>query len=890
MHKSGDIERDTQESNQYLSYFPALLAAVVVALGAVFYVQQDRDLHEREDAEASRAALMSLRLNIERRLEQNIYVVDSIAELISRRDLAEISTENIEGRSLLALSSDFGEVAIVRNGIIENRYSREQLDILEVGLSFQSWRDENIVRNTPPPQRSTRLRSTPLQKDGRKFMLSETPITEDERNLVVSLIDIDEIIIQSGIFDNEHHTFTIQDVASGAYIFGTPFIDMSSATSETLIIGDLRWILYSTRTGHAAYQGGLGGAATYLIITILALLIIGPITWACHLLRIKHQSQLADRKREKQLQELSTRLGIALTASRIGISEVDAITRRVTWDERSGELFGLLRNEDGAKLRTWWKKIHPKDRARAIKDFRSVINGNQRVESEFRVRLADRTERHVRSIWSATQTANGLRLLNAQWDVTSDNKKTEELIHAHRVAVTRNKDLLRAKDQLEYMALHDPMTGLPNRRYFDEYVADLAPQATSGKRAIGILQIDLDSFKQVNDSNGHAAGDKVLAHAARAIDRCTREDDFVARTGGDEFVLFCWRDANGREHINGELARLAKRIISAVQQPMILKGKIYKPAVSIGVAPILDTKSSWESLLANADTALYQAKDIGRNRHAFHDEKHTGGDIGIIRGSDDIVSGLDTNQFIPAYQPQFRASDQRLIGIEALARWHHPIRGILTPETFMPSAKHLKLEAEIDAQIMEHTLRDIERWNELGLTVPRIAVNISPRRLCSDTLIDELKKIQVPEGALSFELLESIFVGEDDAQLISNVDRIKELGIDIEIDDFGTGFASIVSLLRLEPNRLKIDRSLVAPVLESPANRQVLRSIVEMARALDIQVLAEGVENPLQARVLRSIGCDALQGFGLGKPMPMAQMTRFLERAQELPKAAALEM
>jgi EAL domain-containing protein (putative c-di-GMP-specific phosphodiesterase class I) len=272
---------------------------------------------------------------------------------------------------------------------------------------------------------------------------------------------------------------------------------------------------------------------------------------------------------------------------------------------------------------------------------------------------------------------------------------------------------------------------------------------------------------------------------------------------------------------------------------------------------------------------------LGRNRYAFHNGTQPSESFEIIRGSEDIFAGIDNKQFIPVYQPQFRASDRSLIGLEALARWRHPIRGILTPETFMPAAKLLKFEAEIDQQILDHTLADIQKWNTLGLKIPRIAVNISPRRLCDDNLIKSLQAMNIPHGVLSFELLESIFVGEDDAQLIENVEQIKALGIDIEIDDFGTGFASIVSLIRLQPNRLKIDRSLVSPVLENPANRQVLRSIVEMARALNIEVLAEGVENELQARVLRTIGCDSLQGFGLAKPMQLAQMTRYLTELEQ---------
>lgn len=890
MNTSERIDTDTQSSDLYLNYFPAFFVAVIVILGTIFYTQQDRDLRERETETASHAVLMGLRLNIERRLEHNFYVLEKAAEAISGRDPTQIEQPQNVGQTLLALSPDFSEVAIVQNGIVVKNFSKQEQKNFSAGVSFADWKTGHTLAIRGNLRGETSSHNTLLQINGRRFLVSEAAVGTAGTTQIASLIDIDEVLVRSGLFQNEGHTFTVKDMESGTYIFGSAQIDMHNALAETVIIGNLRWLLKSSRTGTASSFEMIRAIASYFVVGLLGLLIIGPTTWAYHLLRIKHQSQIEDRKQQRRLVELSTRLGIALEASLIGISEVDASAGKVNWDARTSELYGLPRTETETTLRGWWKTIHPKDRGRAIKDFRTALKGNRRVETEFRIRLPDHSERHVRSIWSATGTKNGRLLLNAQWDVTGENKRTEELIHAHRVAVKRNKELLRAKDQLEYMALHDPMTALPNRRYFDDYVAALGAPQTTGKRVIGILQIDLDSFKQVNDSHGHAAGDKVLAHAARAIDRCTRDGDFVARTGGDEFVLFCWRDVGGPAQIEAELSKLAMRIISAVQQPMIIKGKIYKPAVSIGIAPITSSATSWEGSLAQADAALYQAKDIGRNRHAFHRGRDSKEHTGVVRGSEDILSGIEKSQFHPVYQPQFRASDQSLVGIEALARWHHPIRGILTPETFLPAAKHLKLEAEIDAQIMDQTLRDIEAWKKLGLEVPRVAVNISPRRLCSDTLVDELKQTDIPDGALSFELLESIFVGEDDAHLISNVEGIKKLGIAIEIDDFGTGFASIVSLLRLEPNRLKIDRSLVAPVLDNQANRQVVRSIVEMARALDIQVLAEGVENPLQARVLRTLGCDALQGFGLGKPMPMSQMTRMLANSQERPTASIVEM
>ena len=232
---------------------------------------------------------------------------------------------------------------------------------------------------------------------------------------------------------------------------------------------------------------------------------------------------------------------------------------------------------------------------------------------------------------------------------------------------------------------------------------------------------------------------------------------------------------------------------------------------------------------------------------------------------------------LPIIRCNLSAKTLAFAGVEALARWNHPVQGVLTPDVFLKVAEDLNVVALIDQVILEQALRDFEDWTKSGVRIPRISVNVSARRLKDEELIKSLSQLAIRPGTVSFELIESIFLDENDDLLIWNVEQIKELGIDIEIDDFGTGYASIVSLMKLKPRRLKIDRQLILPITDSPEQLQVVRSIIEIGKSLGIEVVAEGVESNNHARILRKIGCDLLQGYALGRPMDAEGFKHFAQ-------------
>jgi diguanylate cyclase (GGDEF)-like protein len=390
---------------------------------------------------------------------------------------------------------------------------------------------------------------------------------------------------------------------------------------------------------------------------------------------------------------------------------------------------------------------------------------------------------------------------------------------------------------------------------------------------MALLHIDLDRFKQINDTLGHAAGDATLRHIGELLRRVVGESEMVARIGGDEFVVLL-PETQGR----AEVEALAQRMIDAARAPIVFEGQECRTGVSVGIALSEGEASDSKQLWVNADIALYRAKSEGRNRFVFFTDKLQAEIVSIKRCADDILKGLERSEFEAVYQPQFNAGSLDFAGLEALARWRHPTEGVLAPDRFLKVAEDLHAVAAIDRMILEKSLANIDRWEAAGVVVPRVSVNVSARRLRDDQLVESLRKLDIAPDRVSFELLESIFLDEQDDIVSWNIDQIRDLGINIDIDDFGTGHASIVGLLKLTPNRLKIDRQLVIPIVHSSQQRRMVKSIIEIGKSQGIGVVAEGVETLEHVDILTDLGCDMLQGFYFGQPLPASEVGPYLAR------------
>ncbi|QEE46890.1 EAL domain-containing protein [Rhizobium sp. WL3] len=577
--------------------------------------------------------------------------------------------------------------------------------------------------------------------------------------------------------------------------------------------------------------------------------------------------------REHQLAEASQRLDLALGSYNCGTWEGDPVTRTAIWDERMHQLYGVPFTDKAVTEHVWLSRLHPDERGEIQLATKRAATLDQIINTTQRVVLQNGEMRYIRSVGQPHVGRDGKKkLIGIAFDVTADALLAEQLRSAKAEADMRNIELELAKNRIEFNALHDPLTSLANRRKLDLELDMLGRSGDRQATRFAILHLDLDRFKEINDTLGHAAGDAMLVHASRILMKHVPRGDLVARIGGDEFVVLARRQTTMEE-----LATLASKIIEEMRQPLDFEGFDCRCGVSIGIAQAQGPAPDARKILINADIALYQAKEKGRNCYEFFTPDLQANIVAKKRMADDILAGFDRDEFVVYYQPQFEASSMQLCGAEALIRWRHPDRGILASGNFLKVAEDLNVMARIDELVLQTALKDQMRWTALGMQVPRISVNVSSKRLHDGNLIDQLKGLAISPGSICFELVESIFLDESDTLASDNIEKIKSLGIDIEIDDFGTGHTSIVSLLKLKPKRLKIDRQLVLPVTVQPQERSLVRNIVEIARSLGIETVAEGVETHEHAGILRQLGCDYLQGYAFAKPLSFDDFTRFVD-------------
>ncbi|MFF0920079.1 bifunctional diguanylate cyclase/phosphodiesterase [Rhizobium leguminosarum] len=572
--------------------------------------------------------------------------------------------------------------------------------------------------------------------------------------------------------------------------------------------------------------------------------------------------------REGELAELSSRLDLALNSYQCGIWEARPGLGGSIWNERMHELYGLTPRNGFMTEEIWLSRIHPEDRSLALESARHFKHNGDTHTLVCRVIVDDGSVRYVRSVGKVHQTGTSeMKIMGIAFDATEDVLMTIRLKAAKDDAVAKNIELELVKNRIEHNSLHDPLTALANRRKLDIALESLTHDGRQQRQKFSILHIDLDRFKDINDTLGHAAGDAMLVHASKVLAKNVRGSDIVARIGGDEFVILAL-DVGDKE-----MAQLSTRIIEEMRQPIDFQGFSCRCGVSIGIALANGIHVDARKVLINADIALYRAKSTGRNRFEFFNHNLQADIINTKRTADEILAGIDNGEFTAWYQPQFCARTMELTGVEALVRWKHPSKGWLAPDKFLRIADEINVVQMLDRIVLETALHDKMRWTARGIVVPKVSVNVSARRLHDGSLLESLADLHIRPGELSFELVESIFLDESEDVVSQNLERIKALGIDIEIDDFGTGHTSIVSLLKLKPKRLKIDRQLVQPIVNASQERALVSSIIEIARSLGVETVAEGVETAAHAALLRDLGCDILQGYAFSQPLSFDDFT-----------------
>ncbi|MEL6977178.1 MAG: bifunctional diguanylate cyclase/phosphodiesterase [Pseudomonadota bacterium] len=438
-----------------------------------------------------------------------------------------------------------------------------------------------------------------------------------------------------------------------------------------------------------------------------------------------------------------------------------------------------------------------------------------------------------------------------------------------------------AKARSEREAMHDPLTGLPNRRYLRAAFEKMTGAARAEGKAMAALHLDLDRFKLINDTIGHAAGDHVLLHVGRVLSESAAGRAFVSRVGGDEFVLLMLFDGD-----LAEVTAFAESIVRDLSLPIPYGASQLRVCGSFGVAHARGDAINAGALLANADRALYLAKGRGRGvvahysgalEQAIRDRKALG---------DEIDDAIRSRAFEPFYQLRVDARTHEVRSVEALARWRHPDRGVLGPGAFIEIAEDHRVIHRIDDIILERALGDLAAWRAFGLDIPRISVNVSADRLSQSNLLERLKALALPASSVSFELLETIFLEQAAEADFQRLQALRDLGVALELDDFGSGHSSILSLTQVRPRTIKIDRRLVQGLGSVESSGVMVRAIVEIAAALQVRVVAEGVETGEQAALCAALGCDELQGFAICRPLPASALAARARDIQREPAAA----
>lgn len=449
----------------------------------------------------------------------------------------------------------------------------------------------------------------------------------------------------------------------------------------------------------------------------------------------------------------------------------------------------------------------------------------------------------------------------------------------------KTHELIDARNSMAFIAVHDGLTGLHNRTFLTDHFDTLIKGTHRRRERLAVVQLDLDRFKQINDTLGHAAGDYVLVVTAQRMRDSCRASDLCVRLGGDEFVMILG-GAGGTEDIN----MLARRILAHINEPIVFQGTTILPGASAGIAVYPIDADNAGDLLVHADLALYSAKKLGGGNFSFFSEE-------LRRELDyrkqlehDIKVAIAERAFQVYFQPQVSLTNGTISGIEALVRWNHAERGMIPPGEFIPVAEKCGFMPEIGRIVITKAINEAAEWNRAGIAFGRLAVNVSGTELREHDfdafLFETLEKAGLPPQKLSLEIVESVILDDEKTGIAAKLRHIRAAGVHLELDDFGTGYASLSHVNPNEIDRLKIDRRFVQNIHENGDNSKIVRAITELARGLGISIVAEGAETEAELNSLMAIGCDQVQGYSIAFPMPHDKALEWL--TARMPKKARL--
>ena len=438
-----------------------------------------------------------------------------------------------------------------------------------------------------------------------------------------------------------------------------------------------------------------------------------------------------------------------------------------------------------------------------------------------------------------------------------------------------------SEEKYRILAQRDSLTGLPNRALFAELLQHAVQHAERSATQFALLSLDLDNFKTINESLGHSRGDRLLVEVAKRLQGLMPESDTIARIGGDEFDIILER-REGTPWVD----LMAQRMIDALAKPIELDGQSIYVGMSIGIALYPADGTDPETLQSHADAALHQAKAQGRGVLRFFSPELSSRARSRLTLEADLRQAIERQELVLHYQPQIDLQTGRIVGLEALVRWQHPVRGMVPPGEFIAFAEESGLVVRIGDWVLQEAARQISAWTAAGLAPPQVAVNVSAVQLSRGHLLEAVQHCLAASGIapqqLELEITESFIMLDRDRSLQS-LAELKALGVRLSIDDFGTGYSSLAYLQQLEVHKLKVDMSFVRDMTTNRGNASIVRAVVAMGHSLGLEVVAEGVETPDQAGHLRRLHCNAMQGYLVSRPLPAEQMTAFMQTFAPLP-------
>ena len=553
------------------------------------------------------------------------------------------------------------------------------------------------------------------------------------------------------------------------------------------------------------------------------------------------------------------RLGFAQRIAKIGNWEWRPDTNQFTASTELCRLMGIRPQDFGGTFDAFLHLVHPEDRDRVEEALKGILTRRVPCDLDHRLVLPNGADVTVNLQAEAVldDQMKSLAILGTAQDIT-DRKESEQEIHR--------------------LAYYDSLTGLPNRVLFKDRLAQALSHAHRYRTTLATLFLDLDRFKVINDTLGHNTGDLLLKSVAERLADCVRHSDSVcrsvgeagnhslARLGGDEFTVLL---TNLREV--QDAGKVARRIVESLAQSFSIEGREIFVTVSVGIAIFPDDGNSVDVLLKNADTAMYHAKEHGRNNAQFYSSTFNAAAHERLILEGELRYAIAREEFVVYYQPQIDLGTSGIIGAEALVRWQHPKRGLLPPAEFLPAAIDTGLIRAIDEWVLRTACRHNQAWQLRGKMPVHISINLSHSLFHSNTLVsvvdEALSQTGLIPACLKLELTESIAMRNVDASIVM-LTTLRAMGVQLSIDDFGTGYSSLSYLQRLPINMVKIDQSFIQEIMTQASPAPIVRAIIAMAHSLSLLVLAEGVEQETQRTLLLELGCDQAQGYLFGRPMP----------------------